>query len=253
MLHVSTQDGYGTPELITPRGIARGQGDRYLLSLNRRIAEAGEPVYVRLLAEMNQANNGYSAFDRSGRLARPVATRPGAFRSAWRRSALILRGGPVAAIDAKLRRLGLPPVQGDAEDAAAAAGRAAVGAADRGLAADRRQRAARVLARAGATSTGSGTDFYSRFPNFGKLERFYDAFRGKPFVFGEWALWGTRRPGLRAALLLLDGARTGACGCTSTTRAALTNGPFRLNRYPRSRAAIRAALGNRRYLQRPVS
>ena len=43
MLHVSTQDGYGTPELITPRGIARGEGDRYLLSLNRRIAEAGEP------------------------------------------------------------------------------------------------------------------------------------------------------------------------------------------------------------------
>ena len=67
MLHVSTQDGYGTRELITPRGIARGEGDRYLLSLNRRIAEAGEPVYVRLLAEMNQANNGYSAFDRNGR------------------------------------------------------------------------------------------------------------------------------------------------------------------------------------------
>jgi len=32
---------------------------------------------------------------------------------------------------------------------------------------------------------------------------------------------------------------------------ALTNGPFRLNRCPRSRAAIESALGNRRYLQRP--
>jgi hypothetical protein len=32
-----------------------------------------------------------------------------------------------------------------------------------------------------------------------------------------------------------------------------TNGPFRLNRYPRSRAAIRTAPGNRRYLQRPLS
>ena len=78
MLHVSTQDGYGTRELITPRGIARGEGDRYLLSLNRRIAEAGEPVYVRLLAEMNQANNGYSAFDRNGRSrgAGPLHERP---------------------------------------------------------------------------------------------------------------------------------------------------------------------------------
>ena len=32
---------------------------------------------------------------------------------------------------------------------------------------------------------------------------------------------------------------------------ALTNGPFRLDRFPRARAAIRTALGNRRYLQRP--
>jgi hypothetical protein len=81
MLHVSTQDGYGTRELITPRGIARGEGDRYLLSLNRRIAEAAEPVYVRLLAEMNQANNGYSAFDRNGR-SRGASHSTAAFRSA---------------------------------------------------------------------------------------------------------------------------------------------------------------------------
>src|SRR4051812_45052810 len=33
MLHISTQDGYGTRERITPRGIARGEGDRYLVSL----------------------------------------------------------------------------------------------------------------------------------------------------------------------------------------------------------------------------
>jgi hypothetical protein len=37
MLHVSTQDGYGTRELITPRGIARGGGDR--LAVLRRDVE----------------------------------------------------------------------------------------------------------------------------------------------------------------------------------------------------------------------
>src|SRR3954468_22267852 len=115
MLHVSTQDGYGTRELITPLGIARGEGDRYLLSLNRRIAEEGAPVYVRLLAEMNQANNGYSAFDRNGRSRGPSHSTK-AFRAAWRRSALILRGGPRAVIDAKLARLHLPPIQGGTGD-----------------------------------------------------------------------------------------------------------------------------------------
>ncbi len=39
-----------------------------------------------------------------------------------------------------------------------------------------------------------GTDFYSRFPNFHWLEDFYRDFPGKPFVFGEWALWGGDDP-----------------------------------------------------------
>ena len=32
MLHISTQDGYGTREVVTPRGIANGEGDRYLVA-----------------------------------------------------------------------------------------------------------------------------------------------------------------------------------------------------------------------------
>jgi hypothetical protein len=115
MLHISTQNGYGTREVVTPRGISRGDGDRYLVNLNRRIAEHGQPTYIRLMAEMNQANNGYSAFDRSGR-SRGPAHSTAAYRQAWRRSTLILRGGPVAAIDAKLHALRLPPVRTDAEE-----------------------------------------------------------------------------------------------------------------------------------------
>ena len=66
MLHISTAQNYGVPEVISPRGIARGEGDDYLLALNQRIDEAGEPVYVRLMAEMNQTNNAYSAFNANG-------------------------------------------------------------------------------------------------------------------------------------------------------------------------------------------
>ena len=92
MLHVSTAQNYGVKEEISPRGIARGQGDAYLLALNARIAEAGEPVYVRLMAEMNQTNNAYCAFDKDGS-SRGASHSTTAFKDAWRRSALILRGG----------------------------------------------------------------------------------------------------------------------------------------------------------------
>ena len=43
MLHISTAQSYGVREVISPRAIARGQGDAYLLSLNRRIDAPASP------------------------------------------------------------------------------------------------------------------------------------------------------------------------------------------------------------------
>src|SRR4051794_41940227 len=111
MPHISTQDGYGTPERVTPRGIARGQGDGYLLRLNRRLGEEENPVYIRFLAEMNQTNNGYSAFDRNGRSRGPSHSTK-AFRAAWRRATLILRGGLRAAHPAPTPAPDHPPPPG---------------------------------------------------------------------------------------------------------------------------------------------
>jgi hypothetical protein len=248
MLHVSTQDGYGTRELITPLGIARGKGDRYLLSLNRRIAEAGEPVYVRLLAEMNQANNGYSAFDRNGRSRGPSHS-TAAFRNAWRRSALILRGGSRARIDAKLRALHLPPIQGGDGDLPTpqvallwvpqTEGSPAIAA-----------NAPRAYWPGAGYVDWVGTDFYSRFPNFDKLERFYDEFRGKPFVFGEWALWGRDDPAFVKRLFGWIASHP-RVQMQLYNQGKLTDGPFRLTRYPRSKDALRAALRRGRNLDAP--
>ena len=245
MLHVSTQDGYGTRELITPRGIARGEGDRYLLSLNRRIDEAGEPVYVRLLPEMNQTTKGYCAYDRGGRSRGPSHSTK-AFRAAWRRSALILRGGSRATIDAKLRTLHLPPIQGGDGDlpkpqlallwVPQTEGSPAIAA-----------NSARAYWPGGSYVDWVGTDFYSKFPAFEKLERFYDDFKGKPFVFGEWALWGGDDPGFVRRLFRWIGSHR-RTRMLLYNQGAQTNGPFRLNRYPRSKAAIRDALGRSRFL-----
>ena len=45
-----------------------------------------------------------------------------------------------------------------------------------------------------------GTDFYGKYPNFSGLTSFYNAFAGQPFVFGEWALWGSDDPAFVDAL-----------------------------------------------------
>ena len=86
-----------------------------------------------------------------------------------------------------------------------------------------------------------GTDFYSRYPNFHWLTDFYNAFRGKPFVFGEWGMWGAENPGWVKTLFTWV-RRHKRVRMMLYNQGALTNGVFRLNRYPRSRAEIRRQL-----------
>src|SRR5689334_18777417 len=50
---IGTSRGQNMPESISPGPIARGQGDRWILWLTRVIAREDRPVYIRLMAEMN--------------------------------------------------------------------------------------------------------------------------------------------------------------------------------------------------------
>ena len=237
MLHVSTAQNYGVEEEISPRGIARGQGDAYLLALNARIAEAGEPVYVRLMAEMNQTNNAYCAFNANGS-SRGASHSTAAFKDAWRRSALILRGGSLDAINAKLKRLKLPAVKGADEDLPDAAAEPAVGAADRGHAEHPPPTCRPRTGRATQYVDWVGTDFYSRFPAFAKLERFYAQYPRKPFVFGEWAMWGADNPGFVKQLFSWVNAHK-RVKMMVYNQGANPNGPFRLNAHPKARAELK--------------
>jgi hypothetical protein len=244
VLHVSTAEGQGSREVITPLGIARGGGDGWLLALNARLAREPGPVYVRLLAEMNQSANAYSGYDAAGR-PREARHRPAAFRRAWRRCAVVLRGGPVAAIDARLRALRLPPVRTRA--AALPRPRVALQWVPQTAGSpDVPGNGPRAYWPGGRYVDWVGTDFYSRFPGWAGLERFYRAFPRKPFVFGEWALWGRDDPAFvrrlfdwiarhpRVGMALYNQGRPG--------------GPFRLERYPRGASALRAALRAPRWL-----
>ena len=67
------------------------------------------PLYVRPMAEMNGWWNSYCAYNRSGSSKGPRYS-TSQFRKAFRRIYLIVHGAPNA--DAKLKRMGLPPVHG---------------------------------------------------------------------------------------------------------------------------------------------
>jgi hypothetical protein len=101
----------GGREAITPAQIAAGKGDAYLGAVYAAIAARAAPIYVRPLGEMNGYWNVYCAFTKEGRAKPGHSTAD--FKKAFARIYLIVHGGPAVVLNAKLDRLGLPPVAGD--------------------------------------------------------------------------------------------------------------------------------------------
>jgi hypothetical protein len=96
-----------------------------------------------------------------------------------------------------------------------------------------------------------GTDFYSRFPNFSGLDRFYStrAYAGKPFVFGEWAMWGRDDPAFMRRFFGWVAAHP-RVRMLAYNQGNRTAGPFRLYRYPRAAGVMRKALRSPHYTGR---
>lgn len=241
MIHITT--AFGSREAITPGGIAAGKGDSWLVGLNRAISASGLVTYVRLMAEMDAYWNPYSAYNAKGSY-RGAAHSPAAYRRAWKRVTLILRGGNVAHIDSVLAHLKLPPLHATGSLPAGQVAMLWVPQSSGSPEVPGNQPRAYWPGKAWVDWVG--TDFYSKFQNFRGLSSFYRAFRGKPFVFGEYALWGADDPGFVNRLF-------GWIGSHPRTRMLVYNegmtdgGPFRLSRYPRAAKALRAALGSTRY------
>jgi hypothetical protein len=108
VLSLSTGPGDGS-EMISPKGIAQGRGDHYLVRLNQSIVKSHQVVYIRPFPEMNGSWNPYSAYDANGTgRGRSHSTKN--FRRAWRRMALIVRGGKLRKINRKLKRRDMPRI-----------------------------------------------------------------------------------------------------------------------------------------------
>ena len=110
MIHVTTADNNDGHEILTPRAIAQGAGDDYLIRLNRLFAEKDMRAYLRPLGEPNRCLNVYAAYDCGG-AARDAAHTPRWYKLAFRRIYVIVHGGGKAkAINRRLAEAGLPPL-----------------------------------------------------------------------------------------------------------------------------------------------
>lgn len=244
MFHISTRNGSG--EAITPGGIAQGRGDRYLITMSRAINTSNQYVYVRPMAEMNGHWNIYCAFNADGS-RRNAAHSTRSYRKAFARITMIMRGGSVATIDARLRDLGMPVLN---------TGRAQL---------PRSNRVAMVWNPQGEGAPNvAGNQPIDYFPGYSWVDyvandlysinfranwraqnSLYNRFTQRPFMVAEWAPWGTDDPAFVNAMFdwVATHRRTVALvyfnGSSSTT--------FALSRKTRSLRRYKAYATGARY------
>ena len=190
VLHITTADTSDGHELITPRAIAEGDGDDYLVRLNKLFWAKKMRAYIRPLGEPNRCINVYASYDCEGNL-RDAAHRPRlvparlpphlhprstAAASAAKIDDRLAEAGPAAAEPPKSRGLPQGAGRGDLEHAA-------------GRLADR------APATGPSTSTRAtsyvdwvGTDFYSDNQDWKSLNGLYNRFSSKPFAIPEFGV-----------------------------------------------------------------
>jgi hypothetical protein len=230
-------DGTG----LTPAAIADGAGDGFLLALGRLLAADGQVTYLRPLSEMNNGNNSYSAYDLSG-ASRGAAFTTAQFKRAWRRLALIVRGGKVAEIDARLRRLGLPAVKSSAAELPQP--KVALMWVPLSLGNPEIERNhPRHFWPGAAYVDWVGTTWYSPYKRSAVMDSLYRyrLWRHKPFAFAEWGIWGADDP---AFVHQFFGFLRGHPRVRMAVyyQSAALQPEFALSAHPASRAALRRAV-----------
>jgi hypothetical protein len=199
ILHISTQDDQTLAEIITPEQIALGAGDDYLLQLNQFFASTGLPAYIRPLGEPNRCLNAWSAVECDGEQKGGEHT-TGWYKQAFRRIVAIVRGGQtLEGIDATLAEIGLPPVNRTTGEPPLVLPAAPVSIIWSPLPGG----SPRVKGNfPGNYWPGAkwvdwvGTDFYSQYPVWEDLGRFYEGkqWKGKPVALTEFAVSGEDEP-----------------------------------------------------------
>jgi hypothetical protein len=224
-------------EKITPRGLARGRGDKFLIALSRAADRWDKEVYFRPLAEMNGHWNRYCAFNADGS-SRGEAYTTKNYRLAFRRIYLVLHGGPVSQINARLAQSDLPPLNSDTDLPANALVRVVWNPQGYG---------SPNIPRNSANSYYPGDRYVDVVANDLYDINFNAAWEAnialfkshpdKPYGIGEWGLWGIDDPAFirRMASFVRNHGRVEFTVFYEAERGSM----FDLGNKPRSRAAYR--------------
>jgi len=196
---ISTQNAQTLEEIITPEQIALGAGDDYLLQLNSFFATHGLPAYIRPLGEPNRCLNAWAGVECDGTLK---GGEHSAFwyKMAFRRIVAIVRGGQtLEGIEATLAELGLPGLHRTKGPNPESLPTAPVSIIWSPLPAG----SPRVKGNfpgnywpGGKWVDWVGTDFYSKYPVWEDLDRFYAGaqWKRKPVAITEWGQQETDEP-----------------------------------------------------------
>ncbi|HEX5929693.1 MAG TPA: hypothetical protein VFY48_09890 [Solirubrobacterales bacterium] len=188
VLHITTADNNDGHEIITPRAIAEGAGDDYLIRLNRLFHEKEMRAYIRPLGEPNRCLNVYAAYDCEGTL-KDAAHRPRWYKLAFRRIYVIVHGGGKAkAINRRLAEAGLPPLNatlGGLPKAPVAVVWSPLPSGSPTVPHNR----PRFFWPGSRWVDWAGTDFYASYPEWKALSGLYNRYAGKkPFAITEWGV-----------------------------------------------------------------
>jgi hypothetical protein len=266
VLSLSTTTGEGE-EVITPREIAQGSDDRYVLRLARTIVDAHQTVYVRLMAEMNGHWNAYCAYNADG------SRRKGGhsthwYKQAWRRFTLIIRGGPRSEVNEKLVRLGMPRIlRASSQNDPIYEG----GADGIPLPVPEQLPRPRVAMMWVPQSFGSpnvsgnqpgdywpggpyvdwvGFDIYSKFAGaFDDDRAFFDHYRHKPFVIGEYGPWDNDYSGTFTRSLFDWIEAHNRVKMALYYRDVTTDNPYNVQYYPGAEQVLRNRLDDGRWIE----
>lgn len=192
MIGIATR-GKNGKESVTPRQLAQGKGDGYLIALNGAVNTWDRRIYIRPFGEMNGYWNVYCAFTRQGSAKKNHSTKD--FRRAFARVYLIVHGGPAAAINAKLKALGMPPISGDLPANPMPNTRLIWNPQGYG-APDIPANSAQAYYPGDQYVDVVGNDLYDQRgkAEWDANEALYKAHPNKPYSFPEWGLWGIDDP-----------------------------------------------------------
>jgi hypothetical protein len=239
VLHITTADGDGH-ELITPRQIAKGYGDAYLLRLNKLFWAKKMPAYVRPLGEPNRCLNVYASYDCQGK-PRDAAHSPRWYRLAFRRIYVLLHGGGKRArIDGRLARAGLPPLRSSVPGLPRAPVAVIWSTLPAGSPTTPRNRP-RSFYPGDEYVDWVGTDFYSDDQDWRALTGLYNRYSPKPFAIPEFGVSSGDDPAYVRRLIVWV-RRHRRCKMLVYYQDFGASSSYRIQNYPGSLAVLSHAL-----------